>query len=340
MFARYAGEFAERFKDVYLYTPINEIYIAATFSGQLDLWNERANSDRGFVAALNNLCKANVLAMEEILKVNTGAVFIQSESTEYFHPETADDVLATDFLNRKHFLSLDLSYGRPVDSAMHKYLKENGMSDEDYEFFMWREITPDETPETKNKRTRLQRMLRSCVMGTDYYATNEHWVDGATHPDNNPFHYRESGEIFGYYVMHTETNRADPDGGPDEAQDWLQKQWANVLRLKQDGVPIVEFTWYGLVDLVGWDDLLRNNNTDLVPAVLCTLDRTVRAVGRSYKRLIGSWGPHLREPDLSVRGAPQGLKPLTAGVDPKRPNAVQRAKRAARGFKALHREIP
>jgi beta-glucosidase/6-phospho-beta-glucosidase/beta-galactosidase len=350
-FAQYAATFARTFQDVFLYTPINEIYVAANFSGQLDFWNERANSERGFVAALGNLCRANVLAMEAILDEKSDTVFIQSESSEYFHPETEADIPAAELLNLKRFLSMDLSYGHAVDSEIFRYLMKHGMSETDYDFFM----------RPPNRRRR-DRMLRSCVMGNDYYATNEHWVDGAEHsaqhPDNpNPFHYRESGEIFGYYVithqyyeryhlpvMHTETNRADRGGDPDEARDWFQKQWANVLRLKQDGVPIVGFTWYGLVDLVGWDDLLRNGNMEPVPAGLCTLDRDVRPVGERYRDFITSWGPRLREPD--VEPGPD----VTMDSDSQRPDfeaallgaktvpapAVQRAKRAARGVKALH----
>ena len=79
-FAEYARTFARTFSDVFLYTPVNEIYVAANFSGQLDFWNERANSEEGFVAALCNLCRANVLAMEAILDEKPDALFIQSKS--------------------------------------------------------------------------------------------------------------------------------------------------------------------------------------------------------------------------------------------------------------------
>jgi len=279
--------------------------------------------------------------MEAILDEKPGALFIQSESSEYFHPETEADIPAAEFLNRKRFLSLDLSYGHAVDSEMFRHLMKHGMSEADYDFFM---------------RPR-DHMLGSCIMGNDYYNTNEHWVDGAGHSarhptDPNPFHYRESGEIFGYYVithqyyeryrlpvMHTETNRADRAGGPDEARDWFQKQWANVLRLKQDGVPVVGFTWYGLVDLVGWDALLRNGNMDPVPAGLCTLDRTVREVGKRYQEFIRSWGPLLRGPDLDREPDVEGQAIAEAAVDPRRAKAVQRAERAARGFKALHQGV-
>ena len=41
LFAEYARAFARRFPWVRFYTPVNEIYIAATFSAQYGWWNER-----------------------------------------------------------------------------------------------------------------------------------------------------------------------------------------------------------------------------------------------------------------------------------------------------------
>ena len=46
------GRLRERFPWVRYYTPVNEIYVAATFSAQYGWWNERAASDRAFVTAL------------------------------------------------------------------------------------------------------------------------------------------------------------------------------------------------------------------------------------------------------------------------------------------------
>ncbi len=61
-FTEYAKAFAKRFPHLKFYTPVNEIFIAATFSAQYGWWNERLSSDKAFVNALKNLCKANVKA--------------------------------------------------------------------------------------------------------------------------------------------------------------------------------------------------------------------------------------------------------------------------------------
>jgi beta-glucosidase/6-phospho-beta-glucosidase/beta-galactosidase len=271
-FAEYAFEFAKRFPDLQLYTPVNEIFITAMFSAQYGWWNERLHSDRSFVTALKHICKANVMAMQRILLIRPDAVFIQSESSEYFHATDPRAAAMARFLNQKRFLSLDLTYGYPLNVAMYEYLLSNGMTRDEYQWFT------------------MNQVKAHCVMGNDYYVTNEHLV----HPDGST---QASGEIFGYYVithqyykryrlpiMHTETNIKMP-----ACKEWLLKQWANVHRLKHDGVPVVGFTWYSLLHQVDWDTALREDNGNVNELGLYNLDRKIMPVGEAYRELINNW---------------------------------------------------
>jgi beta-glucosidase/6-phospho-beta-glucosidase/beta-galactosidase len=277
-FAEYAHAFAKRFPYLQLYTPINEIFIAAMFSGQYGWWNESLQSDKAFVTALKNLCKANVLAMQKILEVRPDAIFIQSESSEYFHAIEPEARPLARFLNQKRFLSLDLTYGYPLNVTMYEYLLENGMTPAEYHWFNQNQVKA------------------SCIMGNDYYVTNEHIV----HPDG---HTQAAGEIFGYYVittqyfrryklpiMHTETNIKMP-----ACKEWLLKQWANVHRLKHDGIPVVGFTWYSLLHQVDWDSALRKDDGIINELGLYDLDRKIMPVGEAYKKLISQWKDILSE---------------------------------------------
>ncbi|MER3464836.1 MAG: glycoside hydrolase family 1 [Chitinophagaceae bacterium] len=275
-FAEYACAFAKRFPDLQFYTPVNEIFITATFSGLYGWWNESLKTDKGFVTALMHICKANVLAMQEILAIQPDATFIQSESSEYFHASRPEAQKFANFYNERRFLSLDLTYGYPLTANMYEYLLDNGMTRADYHWFQENQVTAQ------------------CIMGNDYYVTNEHLVhtDGSTEP---------SGEIFGYYVithqyysryrlpiMHTETNIAMPD-----SVQWFYKEWANVHQLKQDGVPIVGFTWYSLTHQVDWDTALRENNGNVNALGLYDLDRNIMPVGKAYKKVIEQWKDEL-----------------------------------------------
>src|SRR3978361_1940980 len=136
-------------------------------------WNEQLSSDRAFVTALKHIVKANVLAMAAILEVRPDALFIQSESSEYFHAENPKAIKPAEILNARRFLSLDLNYGRRVNSETYEFLLKNGITRQEYQFFL--DVN----------------MKHSCIMGNDYYVTNEHRVraDGSS---------CASGEIFGY----------------------------------------------------------------------------------------------------------------------------------------------
>jgi hypothetical protein len=216
------------------------------------------------------------MAMHAILSVRPDAVFVQSESSEYFHAESPRALARADFLNDRRLLALDLSYGVPVSAPMYQYLLDSGMTRQEYEWFASNQVKAN------------------CVMGNDYYLTNEHLVreDGSM---------QRAGELFGYYVitwqyfkryhlpvMHTETNIHDVDAAPG----YLRKQWANIVRLRQDGVTILGFTWYSLTDQVDWDTALCEDNGRVNPCGLVDIDRRTRPVGRAYSQLIKDWRDH------------------------------------------------
>jgi beta-glucosidase len=261
---------------VQLYTPVNEMYICARFSALDGYWNEQLTDSRAFVRALKHIVRANLLAMQAILEVRPDAIFIQSESSEYFHPMSPSALPQAAAMNAMRFLSLDLNYGHAVDSGMYEYLLDNGMTREEYAGFM------------------RNGLKQHCVMGSDYYSTNEHWIE----PDGST---RSSGEIYGYAViarqyyeryripvMHAETNLREGSDGP-EAVQWLWKEWANVLRLREDGIPILGFTWYSLTHQVDWDSLLREPRGHVNKVGLFDLDRRIQAVGEAYGQLISQW---------------------------------------------------
>jgi beta-glucosidase len=268
--AEYARAVAERYPWVRYYTPVNEIYVTALFSAAFGWWNERIMSDVGFVNNIKHCCRASILMMKAILDIRPDAIFIFSESTEYVHPGSPALVEQAHFMNERRFLSLDLLFGHDVTANMYRYLLGAGMSLDEYRWFM------------------SHRELRThCIMGTDYYITNEHVL----RPDGRSI---GAGDVYGYYVitrqyyeryrlpvMHTETNRAGK-----HAVEWLWKEWMNLLRLREDGVPIIGFTWFGLVDMKDWDSALTKMRGTVNTVGLYSLDRKERKVAKEYRRLV------------------------------------------------------
>lgn len=276
LFAEYVAAFCTRFPWVRFYTPVNEIRICCTQSALHGHWNERLKSEKAMVTAATNMVRATILAEEAILVQKPEALFVLSEATSYFHPRNSQAQQAADLHNEKRFLELDLCYGYDVTASMYEYLMDHGVSRDEYHWFQQH-----------------GRALRSnCIMGNDYYASNEKMVD----PDGKA---SPSGEIFGYYVitkqyyeryhlpvMYTETNNLN-DGS--DSRRWLNKEWANMLRLKRDGVPITGFTWYSLTDQIDWNTALTQDNGHVDKVGLCDLERQIQPVGRDYRELIRDW---------------------------------------------------
>jgi beta-glucosidase/6-phospho-beta-glucosidase/beta-galactosidase len=275
-FAEYAGAFARRYRWVRLYTPVNEIFVAAKASALFGMWNERRRDEMSFVTALKHLVRANHLAADAISEQRPDAWFVQSESAEYFHQGGTDPacVAAADFENQRRFISTDLLYGHPVRDDVRDYLRANGLDDDEYAAFM------------------RPRSRRNVVLGLDFYRRNEQIVmpGGGIEP---------TGDIFGWYpiarqyharyglpLMHTETNNIG--GGEDEAPAWLWRQFLGVRLLRSDGIPVLGFTWYSLHDQLDWDVGLTDERNIVNPIGLFDLDRRERPVAAAYRELIRS----------------------------------------------------
>jgi beta-glucosidase/6-phospho-beta-glucosidase/beta-galactosidase len=283
-FAAYAVAFAERYPWVKWYTPVNEIYLCARASTLLGFWNEAIKTDRAFVTALKHLCKASVLMMDTVTAIRPDAVFMQSETAQFTHSRGRAQEARADFCNQLRFVALDLHYAHQVQGDVLMYLLDNGLTREEYDWFM-----------------RMKSGERA-ILGIDYYKANEAVLD-----ENEEL--RPNGETFGWYVvarqyydrylrplMQSETNAPNAEDAPN----WLWKQWHNVLQLREDGVPIVGFTWYGLTDFPDWEGWLLKKEGKVVPCGLYTLDRQPRPVCREFKKIIREYShlPILKENPL------------------------------------------
>jgi beta-glucosidase len=272
LFAEYARTFARRYPWVRYFTPVNEIFVCASFSARLGWWNEQETSDAAFVRAMRNLCMAHELAVEAILTERPDAIIVQGESAEHFHAAGKAAQKEADHWNAVKYLSLDLTLGHELAPGMAAYLHDHGVSSNDLSFF-------------RERRAHGQRWI-----GLDYYSTCEHRVTstGRRSVAQNGLGFRRlATEYWHRYhlpLFHCETNRAS-----HLAVDWLKSQWDDVLSLRSSGVPMRGFTWYSLTDQIDWQHCLRVERNEVHPVGLFDLDRKVRPVGRAYRDVVARW---------------------------------------------------
>ncbi len=293
-FAEYAQAVAKRYPWVRYYTPVNEIYISARASALDGLWNEQLKTDRAFVTAMKNLVAASILANHHIASLRHDCIIVQSESAEYMHDICQLQAKET-LINKLRFLSLDLLYAHHPDAEVYNYLLDNGMTREEYNWFM-----AGEPPGYQ-------------VMGNDYYGRNEK----IKLPDGSMINamdvlgwYKITSEYYDRYrkpVMHTETNVFESKDAPM----WLWKQWLNVIQMRKDGVPVLGFTWYSLTDQIDWDTELAEKNGHVNECGLYDLDRKPRPVEAAYRMLLQQFGQITIVPFaemLSITEEPARLK--------------------------------
>ena len=270
--ADYASAFAQRYPWVRFYTPVNEMYVCARMSAIEGLWNEQLHDEGAYARAAWNLANASIMMSDAILKHRPDAIFINSESSEFYQPCCPDPHVqeAAAAANERRFLPLDLIYAHPLSDPMRELVLQQGITREDIDKLAHRQVP------------------RRSILGVDYYEWNERLIDRQGKP-------LALGELFGWYVianqywdryrrpiMHTETNKPDADGAPR----WLWRQWHNVQLLRRSGVPLVGFTWYSLIDQIDWSIALSEPLGIVYPVGLFDLNREARTVGLAYMQLI------------------------------------------------------
>ena len=272
LFAEYARAFARRYPWVQHYTPVNEIFVGASFSALRGWWNECQANDAAFVRALRNMCMAHELAVEAILGERPDAIIVQGESIEHFHAAGRAAQAQADRWNGIKHLSLDLTMGHELAPGMARWLNEHGVTSNDLSFF------------------REQRAVGQRWLGVDYYPTCEHRIaaSGRQTTSRSPMGFRRLATAYYHRykvpIFHCETNLAT-----SRAVRWLDDQWSDILAMRADGIPVTGFTWYSLTDQIDWQHALRVERNDLHAVGLYDLDRRIRPVGTRYKEIIAQW---------------------------------------------------
>lgn len=173
----FARAVAERYPWIRYYTPVNEPLTTARFSALYGHWYPHCRSDRDFATALVNQMKGVVLSMQQIRMVNPDAMLLQTEDLAkvYGTPKLQYQV---DFENDRRWLTWDILCGKVTpDHPLWSYLASAGVREEDLGFFLENPCPPD-------------------IIGVDYYATSERYIDEAV--EHYPEHTHGSNQFERY----------------------------------------------------------------------------------------------------------------------------------------------
>lgn len=270
--AEYASQVAERFPWIEYYTPVNEPLTTARFCGLYGFWHPHGKSDHQFLKVLLSECKATVLAMQEIRKVNPEAKLIHTEDLGKTF-STPQLQYQADFENKRRWLSLDLLLGR-VDEyhPLWEYLLRAGITVEELSYFWEHSCVPE-------------------ICGFNYYITSERYLDENvtiypehSHGGNGKHRYadvevvrvadlrpagsyellKEAWARFRLPIAITETHLGC---SREEQLRWLQASWQTANKLIADGVDFKAVTAWALTGSYNWCNLLTENTGEYEPGV-------------------------------------------------------------------------
>jgi dTDP-4-dehydrorhamnose reductase len=280
--AEYAGQVAEKFPWLTYYTPVNEPLTTARFCGLYGLWYPHGCDDRSFLRILYNECKATVLAMQEIRKVNPDAKLVQTEDLGKIHSTPLLQYQAK-FENHRRWLSFDFLCGKVTSKhPLYLYIIKNGLTAAELNFFIENPCPPD-------------------VMGFNYYLTSERYLDQNTdhypphtHGSNGRHRYadvevvrvgdrkpdglylllKEAWERYGLPLavteMHLHCTR-------EEQLRWIKYVWEAAEKLSNENVDIRGVTAWAILGSFGWNRLLTLPDGDYEAGVFDVLSGRPRS---------------------------------------------------------------
>jgi dTDP-4-dehydrorhamnose reductase len=305
--ADFAGAVAARYPWLTDYTPVNEPLTTARFSALYGLWYPHGRDDRSFVQALLTQCRAVVLAMRAIRKVNPHARLIQTDDfgKTYSTPELAD---VAGFYNERRWLGWDLLCGMVgPDHPLWPYLAGTGTDPAELLWFRDNPCPPD-------------------IIGVNYYVTSERWLDhraeryaphfaGATH--DTAFADIETSralatptpgiapllaEIWDRYHLPMAITEAHINAAREDQLRWLLEIWQSALQARQNGVDIRAVTVWALLGSFDWNSLVTQSNGHYEAGPLDVRFAPPRPTALAHMMQELSAGTPLSHPVLHGRG--------------------------------------
>jgi dTDP-4-dehydrorhamnose reductase len=258
---KFAFTVAERYPWIDAYTPINEPLTTARFSGLYGFWYPHGRDNRTFALAVINQCRATVLAMKAVRRVNPQAKLIQTEDLGKTYSTTKLEYQAN-FENERRLLAFDLLCGR-VDRnhQLWKYLRNSGIEESQIEWFQENACPPD-------------------VMGFNYYLTSERYLDehierypGCAIAENDKFRYadveavrvdlkNETGlhmllkDIWKRYQLPLALTEIHLGCTREEQLRWFVESWETAQKLLKEKVDIRAVTAWSLLGSYDWNSLV------------------------------------------------------------------------------------
>jgi dTDP-4-dehydrorhamnose reductase len=270
--ASYAEQVATRFPELRDYTPVNEPMTTARFSALYGHWFPHHSDEHSFACALLNQCRAIVLSMEAIRRVNPSARLIQTDDLGKTYSTPALSYQA-EFENERRWCSYDLLCGQldRTHRLWHHFLWA-GIAEGELEWFLDHPCPPQ-------------------VIGINHYLSGERYLD--EHIDRYPADARGGNGRDAYADVLAARTLSDGTAGAgellleawrryknpvaitechngctrEEQLRWFLEVWRSAQRAQEEGAHVVAVTAWSLLGAFDWDHLVTREDHHYEPGV-------------------------------------------------------------------------
>ena len=329
--AQFAAAVAKRFPWVDDYTPVNEPLTTARFSCLYGHWYPHKRDALLFAKAMLAQCRATVLAMREIRKVNPRARLIQTEDLGKTY-STRPLAYQADFENERRWLTFDLLTGKLNNKKpMWRYLRHVGIKSDELQWFRDNPLPPD-------------------ILGLNHYVTSQRFLDHrigrypvSCHGGNGQQTYADVEavrafphgmlepkalikEVWERYKLPLAITEAHLACTREEQLRWFKEIWNAAQSLRNEAVDIRAVTAWAVFGSFDWNSLLTRDDGcyesgvfDLRGSVprataLAKMMQTL-AAGKDFEHpVLDSSGWWRRFDRLHSRGASDNSHEITASV--------------------------
>ena len=241
--AEYVAAVVARYKSlVRYYAPLNEPMVNASMSGFKAEWPPYLSGDDGYIKLALAIAKGMVLTTQAIKSEQPEAITVQVEAL--WHTFTRDESLKERAAraNARQFLCFDLATGRiREDPVLMDYLHDHGVTDADLHWFEQSPVTFD-------------------IFGANYYPWS--YAELKMHSSGKLYTrvrrasghkieiiLRSAWERYHMPIMITETSS---NGDIKARARWMDETVHTVCSLREEGIPIIGYTWFPLFTMVDW----------------------------------------------------------------------------------------
>jgi dTDP-4-dehydrorhamnose reductase len=271
--AAFAGQAAERYPWLRLWTPVNEPLTTARFSCLYGHWHPHRRDWGCFLRAVVHECRAVALSMQAIRKVNPAAILVQTEDMGRTFSTPALRGQA-DHENERRWLSLDLLTGRVTkDHPWRRELLNHGVREADLAELEAGQGMPG-------------------IIGVNHYLTSDRYLDerielypGVAPGGNGRETYvdveavRIRGlevatgpearlrEVWDRYRLPIAVTEAHNSCTREEQLRWFMEVWNAAAKLKAEGVDMRAVTLWSIFGAIDWCSLLTRKRGVVEPGL-------------------------------------------------------------------------